>query len=290
MEGFHRPFSTESIENEWLIDSLHAKIEKQKGFYQSNPEDFLHESGYVTEEVQAEIIKTQQLKEKWSTQNTDKEKREKKISDIFEGILVDQLSGDWLAGKGQAFYASEPDDYLRKVDCVIEFSPEDEADSLKYLGLGIDVTFSSNMEVLEKKLDDIWNKDIAGAKLVPLKYVDTDNYKGSMEVCRTVLVADKETVYSLAQAYNKKDMEALNNHEFLANALLQIKYQLEAYYHYARSHNAKAKYLSAITDTLSTFYGIYSEKEEFLIANADKVEQSDVFKKVKQYCDARLGE
>lgn len=291
MEGFKKEaFSSKSIENEWLIDSLHSKIEKQKGFYQPNPEDFLDDPRYSAEEIQKELATVKRLQEKWGTNNSQYELRDKKISDIFEGIVIDQFCGDWLAGKGQAFYTAEADDYLRKVDCVIEFTPEGELDGLKYLGLGIDVTFSSDMSVLQKKLDDIWDNDIIKNKQVPLKYIDTDNYKGAMDVCRTVLVADKETVYSLAQAYNKKDMDALNNHEFLANALLQIKCQLESYYHYAQQHQARAKYLSAITETLSTFYEIYSEKEEFLIANADKVVASEVFKTVKRYCDARLEE
>lgn len=291
MEGFNlENMSQETMSRDHVIDSLHQKFEKQRTLYQPNPEDFIGEPGFSTEDIKEEITLAKSLKEKWSNSNSDYEQKNKKISDVFEGVIVDQFCGEWMAGKAEAFYTADPDDLIRKVDCVIEFKPDAETDSTEYLGLGIDVTFSTDYSVLQGKLDDIWNKDVKKGKEVHVKYVDTENFKGSLDVCRVVLAANKETVHDLARLYKQKDKTEIDNHPFLANIISQIKYQLESYLRYAQGKRLKAAYLSHVTKTLSTFYKIYSEKEDFIQTHASEVENSDVFRTIQGYCDDKLKE
>lgn len=282
--------SGNSIEQEYIIDAAHKTLEHQKQYYQPNPESFLEEEGYNKAEIEREIAITKSLKEQWGSENSDFEKKNKKISDVFEGIVVDQFCGEWMANKAEAFFTAEADDYLRKVDCVIEFAPDEESEKPEYLGLGIDVTFSSDYSTVRNKLDDIWTNDIQRGRQVPIKYVETDHHKGSMDVCRTVLLADKETVYKLARLYTTKNKEELNNHEYLANALFQIKYQLESYLRYAQQNGLKGSYLQSIAKTLGTFYKVYDEKQEFLDSHVNDVLATDTFKTVQSYCDNKLRE
>lgn len=282
--------SQEMISRETIINTLHEKFEKQRALYQPNPEDFFAQPGFDAEEIEKEVALAKSLKEKWDQSNNEYEKKNKKISDVFEGIVVDQFCGQWMAGKAEAFYTAEPDDFIRKVDCIIEFKPEDGMESSEYLGLGIDVTFSSDYSVLQTKLDDIWNKDVQKGKEVIVKYVDTEDFKGSLNVCRVVLAANQEIVHDLARLYKQKDKGELDKHPFLANILSQIKYQLESYYTYAKQNGSRADYLRHVTKTLSTFYRIYSEKETFIGEHEEEVVESEVFKTIQSYCDDKLKE
>lgn len=281
--------SSKSMEQDHVIDSLHEKFEKQKNHFQPKPEEFLGIEGFDDAEIKKEIELTKSLKEKWNNSNNAYEQKAKKLSDVFEGIIVDQFCGEWMANKAEAFYTAEPDDFIRKVDCVIEFKPSQENETKEYLGLGIDVTFSSDYSTLQNKLDNIWDKDVKRGKEVTVKYVDTEDFKGSLDVCRVVLAADKETVQELARMYKSKDKTEINEHPFLVNIILQIKCQLEAYYNYAQKKSLSPDYLRHVTKTLSTFYGIYSAKEEFIVKHADDVVMTDVFKTIESYCDEKLA-
>ena len=280
--------SSDEIEKDRIIDLLCEKFEHQKTIYQPNPESFFNEPGFNIEEIKKEIELTSGLKKKWDNQNNDFEKKNKKLSDVFEGIIVDQLCGDWMAGKAQAFFTAEADDYIRKVDCVIEFNSDNEEETKEYLGLGIDVTFSSDYQTIQSKLDAVWNSDVKKGKEVEIKYVETEDFKGSLSVCRVILVADKSTVYEPARLYRQKDKTEINEHPFLANILSQIKIQLESYYIYAKEKNLGSDYLRHVTKTLSVFYGVYSEKENFIKDHYNDVANSDVFKEVEQYCKDKL--
>ncbi|MEO5646336.1 MAG: hypothetical protein ABIO57_01030 [Candidatus Paceibacterota bacterium] len=291
MEGYKNidNISSQSIEQEYVISSQSKFFEDQKQRYQPKVEDFLNEPGYDPEEVQKEIDLSQKLKSRWEGSGDDFEKGNKKIADIFEGIIVDQFCGAWMANKAEAFFAADADDYLRKVDCVIEFAGEGDKGQLEYLGLGIDVTFSSDYMTLKNKLDSIWDEEIEKAKQVKIKYVDTENYKGSLDIFRAVLATNKETVLELARLYKNKERDKLDEHPYLANALFQIKYQLESYLNYAIKKPLPGPYLVEIVKTLKTFYTVYTEKEEFLLKHADDVQKTHSFQTIRSYCDDKLN-
>lgn len=281
--------SLESMEQERMINSLSARFETQKKLYQPNPEDFFEQKGFDKEKIQEEIEKAKQLKEKWEEQSTDFEKEQKKLAGVLEGIIVDQFCGDWLANKAEAFFTAEPDDYLRKVDCVVEFKPTQE-ERPEYLGLGIDVTFSSDEQNIKNKLEHIWSKDIKKESRTELMYVETDHHKGSLLVSRVVLAAQKETVFELARLYKNKDTEGLNNHPYLASLLFQIKTQLESYILYSRSKNVSPSYIRSLEKTLGTFYAIVDEKEDFLTTYAQEHLQKDTsYAQIKSFCDEKLA-
>jgi hypothetical protein len=193
-----------------------------------------------------------------------------------------------MANKAEAFPTADADDFLRKVDCVIEFAPDENNENPEYLGLGIDVTFSTDYATLKNKLDSIWSNDIEQSKQSTVKYVDTEHFKGSMNVFRTILATNKETVIELAKLHKNKKREELDNHPYLANALSQIKAQLETYYLYARASGQGAGYLKSLANTLGTFYHVYEAKEEFIKQHQQEVEQSETYKLIKSHCDSKL--
>lgn len=292
MEGYKNidNMSAQSMEQDYVISSQEKFFEDQRSRYQPKVEDFLEEPGYDPEEVQRELELSQKLKTQWENSNNDFEKKNKKISDVFEGIIVDQFCGEWMANKAEAFFTAEPDDFLRKVDCVIEFLPDEDMEKPEYLGLGIDVTFSNDYITVKNKLDSIWDNDIEKGKQVKVKYVDTEHYKGSMDVFRTVLAADKETVIELARLYKNKERDKLDEHPYLANALLQIKYQLESYLNYAIANGLSGSYLREVAKTLGTFYKVYTDKEDFIVQHADEVQKTRTFQSIQEYCDKKIGQ
>jgi hypothetical protein len=280
--------SMESMQEDYLIDAQEKFFEEQKKRYQPNAENFLAESGFDPEEIKKEIALSEKLKTQWEESGSDFEKRNKKISNIFEGIIIDQFCGEWMANKAEAFPTADADDFLRKVDCVIEFAPDENNENPEYLGLGIDVTFSTDYATLKNKLDSIWSNDIEQSKQSTVKYVDTEHFKGSMNVFRTILATNKETVIELAKLHKNKKREELDNHPYLANALSQIKAQLETYYLYARASGQGAGYLKSLANTLGTFYHVYEAKEEFIKQHQQEVEQSETYKLIKSHCDSKL--
>lgn len=280
---------TDILENTGVMKSLKERFDKQKEIYAPNPEDF---SDVISPAIiEDDLISVQQKKERaehWA------EDREKMAADIFEGIVVDQFSGSWLGNKAEGYYTSEADDVLRGVDVVAEIKPDDEEGEHNYLGFALDVTFSENPETLNKKLNNVWDYYVKPGKLADVRYFESDNFeKGSLQLPKVIVSANRNTVRELIRLYNHKDRqadrEALEQHQFQYSLLSQIKIQLESYYQSAKLRGQE-EYQEAIGEALRSFYEIYDIKEEEIETHADDVQNDEQFKFIAQYCANKLNE
>lgn len=283
--GFESKNLSDILENKSIINPLHEKMTKRKSFYQPNPEDFIGQNGYTEESVTAELDRVNGYKERWDSENSEELQKQKKISDILEGIIVDQFSGSWLSKKAEGHYTSEVDDVLRGVDVIAELKEDEDS---HYLGFAIDVTMAKDPSVLDQKLAKNW-RDVETGKFPEIKYFeDADGNKQSLSPVRVLIAVNPIFARELIRLeyLNKKDL--LAGHKFQSHLIFQIKEQLEAYYRYAQEIG-NDRLMDKLHESLRILYLIISgEKEEHLASMEEEVQNEEDFGRIKEYCDQKI--
>lgn len=286
MKRFESTNISDILENRSIINPLHEKMEKRKAIYQPNPEDFIGKDGYTEESVNAEINRVEEYKRRWNSENSEDMQKQKKISDILEGVIVDQFSGSWLSEKAEGHYTSEVDDVLRGVDVIAELKENDDS---HYLGFAIDVTMAKDPSVLDQKLGKNW-RDIETGKFPEVKYFeDADGNQQSLSPVRVLIAVNPVFARELIRLeyLNKKDL--LASHKFQSHLIFQIKEQLEAYYTYAQQTN-NDKLMDKLYESLRILYLIISgEKEEQLLNMENEVTNEEDFIRIRGYCQNKLN-
>ncbi len=273
------------LENYTVLNHLHEKMLHRKEIRQPNPEKFIGQPGYTESSIRSEMEEVKRLKEKWERENTPEMKKQKKISDILEGVIVDQFSGPWLSEKAVGYYTAEADDILRGVDVIAELNDEEDS---HYLGFAIDVTMAKDPSVLDQKLAKNW-KDIETRKFPEVRYFeDDDENKKTLNPVRVLIAVNPDFARELIRLeyLNKKDR--LGDHKFQAHLIMQIKEQLEAYYRYAQA-NEDEELMEKLSESLQAFYNIiFKEKEGMLNERLEEVEQEKDFMRIREYCQNKL--
>jgi hypothetical protein len=276
------------LQNEHVIEDLKNKAEAKKRRYQSKAEDFIGLPGYKESEIQEELESIKNYKKNWLDEETPELRHQKNIAEVVEHVVVDQFSGEWLANKATGHYTAEADDVLRGVDVVAELNSEDEGSERKYLGFALDVTMAKDTSVIDQKLSRIWEKDIKPNKPAKVKYLETDHYKGSVELFRVIVGVNKDFARELInlQRFGKK--EALASHPFQAHLIVQIKFQLESYYKYAEI-TGNQRFKDQVTESLRVFYEIYDAKESLIEEKQKEIEAEPDFIRIKNFCEQQLA-
>ncbi len=123
----------------------------------------------------------------------------KRISDIFEAMLADQIkSNNWFGGNTELIASSEYDDYVNHIDGVLHFKVPGSSD---YIALGADVTFSKAS--IQEKIGHI-KKRIVDGRLSKVKYFELPDksFKGELsEVPYIILGADAHSVLQMAEQW-----------------------------------------------------------------------------------------
>lgn len=284
MSNFEKRDLSDILENGAIMKSLHEKMAHRKELRQPDPNKFIGEPGYDEVSVRAELATVTSYKTKWQSENSPELAKQKEISDILEGIIVDQISGPWLSERAVGYYTAEADDVLRGVDVITELIDEEDS---HYLGFAIDVTMAKDPRILESKLAKNW-KDIETGNFPEVKYFeDDDENKSRLKPVRVLIGVNPKFARELIRLeyFNKKDK--LGEHPFQAHLILQIKEQLEAYYRYAESKNNE-QLKDKIAESLRAFYSIiFKEKEEFLNEHVNEVEVEEDFTRIREYCNLK---
>lgn len=123
----------------------------------------------------------------------------KRISDVFEAMLADQIKhNNWFGGNTELIASSEYDDYVSHIDGVLHFKIPGSSD---YIALGADVTFSRAS--VEEKITHI-KRSIVDGKLARVKYFELPDgsFKGELkEVPYIILGADANSVLQMAEQW-----------------------------------------------------------------------------------------
>ncbi len=235
------------LENEKHLNILYERIEKKLASYKPDLEDF---RDIYFDEVDKDMVYVEEKLKQFDESLNNREdgdffKKEKKIALITEGILTDQLSGEWFNSlKEDAPYTvvahptSDFDDIRNGADLVLEVFNKDKEQS-KHLGLSIDVTFSSDIENLNRKMERIIG-DITGkhGKPAQVKYFesDFDDYKGAVTIARSVIVLSRNTIEDLFKKEYSRDKDGLSSHQVQLSLLTQLQEQAETFLQLCKVH------------------------------------------------------
>ncbi|MHB1163271.1 MAG: hypothetical protein ACYCZZ_01960 [Minisyncoccota bacterium] len=155
------------------------------------------------------------------------------FGDILEAVVFEhgELS-DWFGPQAQVIKSARFDDYINKIDMVIEF--EDAEKRFSYLALGVDVTFGS--QDLSKKFADIRTK-IDSGELGEVKYFHSErqHFIGpKSKVPQVVIGTEMERVKELGLLWMNRKNKELGEHPVQITILEEIVLQLETFADYAK--------------------------------------------------------
>ena len=156
----------------------------------------------------------------------------KLYADILEAIACEhgELS-DWFGPKSQVIKTALFDDYVNKIDMIVE---TEEERNFSHLALGVDVTFGSHD--LHKKFDGIRAKIDAGS-LGEVKYFHSDrqHFTGRlMKLPLVVVGVEIERVKELGLLWMNRRNKDLQTHPVQVLILQEAMLQLKTFADYAR--------------------------------------------------------
>ncbi len=194
---------------------------------------------YPESEIKEDLEYLGYLQQKFESDNVE-QKRLKKMADILEVIVYERAKeSKWL--KGEAVLSSQYDDWVNKVDMVLEYPDEKTGkDKTNRLALAIDATFSSYVGDKLREIKDRIDK----GRLGEIKYFYSKTHKGSLEkVPRVVigvdfpLLKDLMGLWLLNQEGFSKNKEKirhlLDQHVAQHYFIRQIREQLQIFADYA---------------------------------------------------------
>lgn len=194
---------------------------------------------YDQQMVDRDMQYVRDRKAQFEKEATSESKKNKKMATVLEAIIHEQIElGDWLGPNAETVTSSQYDDVANGVDSIVVLPHEGEGDA--YLGLAIDVTFSTD---IRGKLNRIM-EDIEKGKLTEIKYPplqDSEDaheraYKGSVKMPRVVVGIEEHVVEKLADLWLKKNKKELGSHAVQNVIAKEILDQLAVGEQYARSH------------------------------------------------------
>lgn len=193
-----------------LIEKFGIKIDDFTDLY----------SGKGVENDKAEV---ERLKAEFEKRDTPEQKEFKKMADVLEVILFDLIYNNcWLGDDATPIKTTEYDDYINKIDLVVEFMKDSSA---TYLGLGIDATFS--IEKISEKMQKL-KENIKRGQLSRVKYFFSEKVglRGELINLPSVIIAvDKKTILELCEKWQSRDKDLKTNfiqHQIIEQILVQL--------------------------------------------------------------------
>lgn len=219
------------------LDHIYELAQKILEADRIDPRKFEH---YDQKMIDKDLQYVRDRKAQFERQSTPESKKDKKMATVLEAIIHEQVElSDWLGPHAETITSSSYDDIANGIDSIVRWQREGEGDT--HLGLGIDVTFSTD---IRNKLNAIM-ENIENGKLTEIKYFaspDPDHsdeyvYTGSLKVPRVVVGIEKKVVEELADLRMKNNKKALASHPVQYVIAKEILDQLAVGEQYARHHH-----------------------------------------------------
>jgi hypothetical protein len=229
-EGARQIYPTSGLEkSNFTPEKAHIRAQKILEENEIKPEAF--EGLYSSSGIKSDVNEVARLERKF-----DGDPMAKMYGNILEAITCEhgELS-DWFGPNAQIIKTSRYDDYINKIDMVVETKSENE--SFSNLALGIDVTFGSYD--LHKKFGDIQKKIDAGT-LGEVKYFHSDrqHIHGRLQkVPQVVVGVEIDRVKELGQLWMQQEKKKLAIHPVQVTLLKEAREQLEVFASYAERTN-----------------------------------------------------
>lgn len=250
-------------------EEAHARATETLAEYEIKPETFAGLYG--------EDILKRDADEVARLEKTFEKTPAKIYGDILEAVACEhgELS-DWFGSKSQVIKTARFDDYINKIDMIVETEAENQ--QFSHLALGIDVTFGSRD--LHKKFDAI-RANIDKGKLGQVKYFHSDrqNVTGRLrKIPQVVVGVEIERVKELGLLWMNRRNNELREHPVQMAILEEAVLQLKTFADYAKSIGKND--LAAIFEReLQKINELLEEKRE---AGIKSIEQDKVFEEIKR--------
>lgn len=268
------------------------KIHKYKNALAPEEGDFTEL--YSDKEIQHDKELVRKLKLKFVELNndqpnhTDSIERMKRVSDIYEAVIIQQADrNNWFGKNVSVYYTSEYDDYVNGVDGVAEFF-DPNGESKAHVAMSFDVVFSKHSERVIEKLEKT-KKLIQEGDLTSIKYFEDDNGdKKSLKAPRIILgsrLVSAEKLIDLWGGSSKNKNKQLAEHSIQIKLLLETYLQAYHFYNYAKSigKNDISYSYGVITNKISDI--LNNEKTELLQKHFNDLSEDIVFETIRDYCD-----
>lgn len=251
---------------------------------------------YTEEEINSDLLEIKRLKTIWdSEEKTEREIYLREVADIYEGVITDQIEANsWFGDNCETYLTTLYDDKKNGVDVISIFT---QAESKSYLGLGIDVTFASNKDALEKKLESI-KQCIRSGTLPTLKYFEDPDTKEHKKIYlpKVIIGSRLSSAEKLIELWGSKDPnrnKKLQEHPVQSKIIMESIYQLEYFYKFAinLSENTKedgmAKKYKDIAikygEMYNIFYDIYEKKKNLIDSHSNEISDDIVYETILKY-------
>lgn len=206
-------------------ENAHLRATEVLAEYEIKPEMFagFYDAGMLTRDAD-EVADIEKKFEKTPA---------KIYGDILEAVVCEhgELS-EWFGPKSQVIKTARFDDYINKIDMVVETETEDR--QFSHMALGIDVTFGSRD--LHKKFDAIKAR-IDDGTLGEIRYFHSDrqNFTGRLgKIPQVVVGVEIERVKELGLLWMNRRNKELREHSVQVTILEEAALQLETFTKYAK--------------------------------------------------------
>ncbi len=258
------------------IEEHRIQLEEFEGLYDPR----------MIERDKKEVLRLEDLFEKDAKANPEAEVWSKR-GKLFEAMVNNQIEeSNWLGESAEVIIPSKYDDYINKIDSILEFDAEG---TLSHLALAIDVTKS--LDEIQKKLSQI-KKSIDSGELSTIKYFRSQTERGEKTaIPRVVVGADQKTMNELAELLLrfrlsrgknseefKKTRAILEKHPVQLQILLEIRHQLSAFKKYAEetNHSELIPAFDRILDAINPIFTDIRSEEDYL-ERIGRVKEDAVF-------------
>lgn len=286
-------FKPESI---WKnIEQQKKLLEKKRKLvdqYRPNEIDFI--DVYDKSVIESDLEEIERIKSTWA-EKSEEEKSLDNISSIYEGIVSDQISKNaWFGDNCEAVPTSSYDNIKNGIDVVTIFN---QNESKQYLGLGIDVTFSSEKKILEKKLESI--KQCIRAKSLPsLKYFqDPESGEHRKIFLPKVIIGSRlssaEKLIRLWGDNDENKNKKLSQNPISSKIIMETIAQLKYFYNFAlylsegnqetKDKEEYKKIAIKYAEMYNTFYDIYEAKKELINSHLNEISDDIVYETILEY-------
>jgi hypothetical protein len=237
----------ELVAETMFIEKAYGKAKLMFDKTMIKPEKFIKVEGFGQEVVDEDLVYVKEMEAKFEAElgrmkPEDRKRAEQtnKLALILEAIIHDHAElSEWLGSDVITIKTSKLDDYKNGVDTVAEFTGN--KGDVEYLGLAIDVTFSSDVENKFKRIkQEIKDGTLAEVKYFKYKDKKTGEDKYLLKnVPRIIIGADINTIKELQELWLDKKMRELSKHPIQFQILEEIMIQLDVYEEYAEKHKKK---------------------------------------------------
>lgn len=278
--SFPKNLLEDKQKREYFLSLKRQKVDR----FRPKLEDFKDVFLFKKEEIEADLQEVRELEEKFRKQGEgDKSQRAlQEVAEIYEGVLIDQIEANaWFGEYCSVQIASRYDDIKHGIDGVGVFN---QGEGSEYLGLGIDVTFASDIDKLEGKFDSI-KAVIRNKELPRIKYfIDKDGQHRSLRVPKVIVgsrLASAEKLIRLWGSQLPDRNQKLQYHSVQAKLIMETVWQLRYFYEYARIHDNEDA-IDAYARLHNIFHEVFLIKEDLIREHWYEIQDDVVFQTIQR--------